>query len=419
MKILILTIGSAGDVHPFIALGKELQGRGHQITFYTSDYFEADIRKAGLEFAAMFSSEEFAGIMDHPDLWDPLRGFELLYRKVFVPLAPVNYRFITERYVPGETGVVMSTLAFGARIAQEKHRVPTVTVHLQPSVFRSIYDTPVYPGLRMGPGMPRGLKRLLFWLMDKYIDRIITPGLNGFRTTLGLPPTQRIFAGWFNSPDGVLGLFPDWFGPPQPDWPARTDLSGFPLYDAAAEHPVPPEVESFLAAGELPVIFTAGSAMKQGRWFFQAAVEACERLKCRGLLINKFREQVPERLPEGVLYADYVPFSRVFHRARVVVHHGGIGTTAQVLAAGVPHLLVPIAFDQNDQAMRVERLGAGLQLARRDFTGGNVAAKLRHIVESSAMAERARELAAGMNGPAAVSGACDFIEQSFRRSLLS
>ena len=102
-----------------------------------------------------------------------------------------------------------------------------------------------------------------------------------------------------------------------------------------------------------------------------------------------------------------------------MVHHGGIGTTAQVLAAGVPQLIVPLAFDQPDQAMRVERLHAGLQIPRKKFNGANVAAKLQEIFQTPVLSESSRELSKRLNGPQAIGLTCDVIENSFRHSLLS
>src|SRR5262249_32355180 len=151
-------------------------------------------------------------------------------------------------------------------------------------------------------------------------------------------------------------LFPEWFGPPQPDWPPNVTMTSFPLFDERGLAELPTDVETFLAAGTPPIVFTPGSAMKQGRAFFTTAVEACVRLGRRGVLLTRFGEQVPPSWPEGIRHFEYVPFSQVFPRAAAVVHHGGIGTTSQCLAAGVPQLIMHMAHDQPDNAARILKL---------------------------------------------------------------
>ncbi len=92
-------------------------------------------------------------------------------------------------------------------------------------------------------------------------------------------------------------------------------------------------------------MFTAGSAMTQGADFFRVSAEVCRRSHWSGILLTQFPEQLPATLPEGVCHFDYVPFSQVLPRAAAFVHHGGIGTVAQALAAGVRQLVVPLAHD--------------------------------------------------------------------------
>src|SRR5207253_413252 len=133
-----------------------------------------------------------------------------------------------------------------------------------------------------------------------------------------------------------------------------------------------------------------GSAMKQGKAFFAAAVEACVKLGRRGMLLTRFPEQVPSPLPDGIRHFEYVPFSQVFPRAAAVVHHGGIGTTAQALAAAVPQLVMHMAHDQPDNAARVLRLGVGRPISPKAFRAPAVAKALHALSSSPEIAERCR-----------------------------
>src|SRR5262249_40873282 len=145
---------------------------------------------------------------------------------------PAVYEYLRDHFVPGETVVGAQVTALGARLAQEKLGVPMATIHLQPTVLRSAIATPKLPRFPTGPWVPPALKRLLFWVADVgMVDPLITPALNEYRSTLGLPPVRRIMNGWWHSPQLVLGLFPDWFAPPQADWPPNVRLTGFPLFD--------------------------------------------------------------------------------------------------------------------------------------------------------------------------------------------
>jgi rhamnosyltransferase subunit B len=279
-------------------------------------------------------------------------------------------------------------------VAQEKLGVPTATAHLQPGVIRSEYRAPVLPGLFMPDWLPRFAKRFQYWLADAVmVERILTRGLNAFRAGLGLPPVRDLMGGWWHSPQRVLGLFPDWYAPPQPDWPPQVRLTGFPLYDERGLHDLPAELTEFLNGGEPPLVFTPGSAMRHGHAFFAAAVEACRRLGRRGLLLTRFPEQLPAQLPQGVRHFSYVPFSQVLPRASALVHHGGIGTTAQGLAAGIPQLVMPLAHDQPDNAARLRRLGVARSLPPRAFRPPAVARALESLLTSTDVAARYRDYA--------------------------
>jgi UDP:flavonoid glycosyltransferase YjiC (YdhE family) len=151
--------------------------------------------------------------------------------------------------------------------------------------------------------------------------------------------------------------------------------------------------------------------MQQGRPFFDAAADACRRLGCRGVLLTRYRQQVPERLPPNVRHFDYVPFSRLLPRSAALVHHGGIGTTAQALAAGIPQLVMPMSHDQPDNAARVERLGVGLSLAPRRFQGPAVAAALERLLHTPEVGARCRAVAERMAGCGAVEQTCLALEQ--------
>ena len=412
MHFLLIPLGSYGDVHPYLGLGTELARRGRSVTVFTNPHFQPLIERLGLPFIPLGTTEQFAETIENPDLWHPRRGFETIAR--FGMLAPMRetYEVIAERFADGQTVVVAPCMALGARIALEKLDVPLVTLALQPSVLFSAHQSPRLPPLLLGDRVPRWFKRWQFRMAGKMvIDPTLCPELNAFRAELGLSPVSRVFAEWWLSPQRVLGTFPDWYAPPQPDWPSQTSLTNFPLWDEQGTTEVPPEAVAFLDEGDPPIVFTAGSAMVHGREFFAAAADACRLINRRGILLTRYGDQIPSNLGEGVRHFDYIPFRQVLPRAAAIVHHGGIGTLSQGFAAGIPQLIMPMSHDQPDNAARLRRLGLGSSIARHKFTPRRVAAALEEILNSSTIAENCRNVAQrlrGVDGPALTA---DVIEQ--------
>jgi rhamnosyltransferase subunit B len=410
-NILLIPIGSAGDVHPFVALARRLHERGHRVTVITATYFEPLLRKTGVDFVGLGTVEEFESVLLHPDGWHPRRGFEVVFRCGVLPWIRPIYDLIAHLHVPGETVVVASVLAFGARVAEEKLGVPLVSIDLQPALLRSGYQAPVLPGTFLPAWLPPFVKRFAFRLGDMLVlDPVIAPQTNAVRAELGLSPVRRLLDQWWHSPERIIGLYPPWYAAPQPDWPAQLVLTGFPLFDERGLTEAPREALDFVDGGP-PLVFTAGSAMRQGHAFFAEAAEACRLLGRRGLLVTRYPEQLPTGLPDGVLHCSYIPFSQLFPRSAAVVHHGGIGTTAQALAAGVPQLVMPMSHDQPDNAARVERLGVGRSLRPRRFKAAAVARLLDELLRSPTVAERCRAVARNFDGIDPIGDTCRHIEE--------
>ena len=268
------------------------------------------------------------------------------------------------RHGGDETVVVASSLAFGARVAQEKLGIPVATVHLSPAIFRSVHDETKFSGMFLPEWLPRPIKRFQYWVGNRFIiDRYGTRPFNAIRAEYGLGPIANMFGTYMNSPERMIGFWPGWFAAPQPDWPPNTRLTGFPLYDEGDVAPLSDDLQRFLDAGDPPIAFTPGSANWQAPRFLAESADACRLLGRRGILLTRHRGQVPESLPPGVIHVEFAPFSRLLPHCAAVVHHGGVGSAAQGLATAVPQLAMPMAHDQLDNATRLERLGVARWLA--------------------------------------------------------
>jgi UDP:flavonoid glycosyltransferase YjiC (YdhE family) len=251
----------------------------------------------------------------------------------------------------------------------------------------------------------------VWWLIDtRMIDPHIVPALTACRTKHGLPPVSRPWKSWLNSPQLVIGMWPQWYGPVQPDWPPQLQLADFPLDDGGDLHEMPPEVAAWIGAGEPPVMLTGGTPNLNAAAFFEAGVAAVAANGRRALIAAGSRVELPEYDPAVALRAHYVPFSQALPRCASIVHHGGIGTTSQALAAGIPQVIVPFSHDQPDNITRVMRLGAGAP-AKVDRGGRSIARALAQTLDDADMRAAAARARNNLQGRSGIAMACDLLER--------
>ena len=410
LDVLLPTIGSAGDVHPVVALGIALQARGHRATIITNPFFQDLIEAQRLQFLPLGTLEDARATIADPDLWHPRKGFEVVARRAILPAMAQTYRHI-EQHAGGNTVVAASGLAFGARVAQERLGVPTASVHLQPSIIRSLVDGGMAGTVRISASQPLWFKRAFFRLVDwLVIDRALRRPLNEFRATLNLPPVDRVLHRWLHSPQLVIGFFPEWFAEPQADWPPHTHLVGFPLWDTGKPGQIPRDAEEFLQAGDRPIVFTPGSAGATMHRYFRESVAAIRELGMRAMLVTNYPEQIPADLPPHARVFGYLPFSTVLPRSAMLVYHGGIGTLAQTVKAGIPHLVVPNGHDQFDNGFRIERLGLGRSIPQTGYRAKAVVRAIRGMQAAPDLRLRCRDHAGRVDSDTALARACELIE---------
>jgi UDP:flavonoid glycosyltransferase YjiC (YdhE family) len=269
--------------------------------------------------------------------------------------------------------------------------------------------------VRISASQPMWFKRAFFRLADwLIIDRELKAPVNRFRATLHLPPIDRVMHRWLHSPQLVIGFFPEWFAPPQPDWPAHTHLVGFPLWDAGQPGTIAPDVDEFLAAGAPPVIFTPGSAGATLHSYFRESVAAARDLGVRTMVVTNYPDQVPKELPPNVRTFGYLPFSQILPRAAMLVYHGGIGTLAQTVKAGIPHLVVPNGHDQFDNGFRIDRLGLGRSIPQTAYRARAVVPAIRSMLDDGGLRARCRDYSRRIDSDAALTRACELIESLVR-----
>jgi UDP:flavonoid glycosyltransferase YjiC (YdhE family) len=232
----------------------------------------------------------------------------------------------------------------------------------------------------------------------KYASRSWGAPIDELRRQVGLPASAHpFFEGQFTAA-GTIALYSRVLGGPQPDHPRRTSIVGFAFYDAeyAGVTQLDSTLAAFLAQGKPPLVFTLGtSAVHDPGDFIEASLAAVARLGRRAVFVldAEQTERWRKYASSNVMFCSYAPYSVLFPCAALVVHHGGVGTTAQALRAGRPQLIVPYLVDQPDNAARVQRLGVARTLSLRRYTAGNATKELNFLLHDPAVASRASRVA--------------------------
>ena len=422
MRVLLCASGTTGDVHPLVAIAASMRQRGHDVHLLTNPAYAGLAAQAGVSFEAIGRRSDLNEIRRQPRAWTYSGGWKVWMKGA--GLAPMRelYRTIERLDLPGETIVAASYLCLGARVAREKLHIPTATLHLNVHTIRSVhgvYACPppewlpdgLIPSVALPPNSPTWCRQAALWLGERlYVDPVMAPDVRQFREELGLPRLQGFVRDWWNSPDLAIGLYPDWWAGDHPDWPRQTVTTGFPFWDRAEFETVSPELQQFLDQAGQVVVFSPGASGSHSTAHFDAFARSCEATGHAGLILT---HEVPETpvAPHRVRFEQYVPFRRLLPRVSAVVHHAGIGTSAQCLAAGVPQVVVPTLYNQPDTAIRLARLGVARRIQARHFSEQSLTRALLDVCDSPAVRSRCSELTHRMRDNDPLPQICDHLER--------
>jgi rhamnosyltransferase subunit B len=411
-RVCLVSFGSAGDLHPMLALGQALRKRGWPVTLLSNPSFAQSAARVGMDFVPVGELSHQLDTMNHPKLWHPIDGFGVMWRYLLRPALKPSYERLAELASAGKCVVVASPIAMGARLAQERLGLPLVSAYTAATMLRSVRNPMTLAHVRVAPWFPRVLRQALWRMVDRRkLEPLVRPALDAMRAELGLPLLdQSVFGRWMHSPQAGIALFPEWFASAAEDWPPQVVQAGFPLYDEPGAERAWPELAAFIESGAPPVVFMPGTARLRAGEFFAAALRACAQTGQRGLLLGAVDEALLRQLPPNVHAESYVPFRWLLRRARALVHHGGIGSCAQALRAGIPQLVIPQAYDQFDNAMRLEHLGVAREIGG---TGGlaSMGEQLKALLASPAVARACGEWAAEATPRAARHTIADLVER--------
>lgn len=418
-RIVIATFGSYGDIHPAMALGLGLKARGHDVTIAVSEFHHVKIESEGLKVHAMRPDNDAIDPAIIDRLLNPSSTespLDTLLGKILMPAVTETYNDLTDA-VQNADLLIASDAIFVASIVAQKTGIRWASYALSPSSFFSAYDPPRLTGV---PALPQ------FPILERFLVQAVTPlarlgtarlvqPVSQLRQQLGLPKGGHPIFDERYSPACVLAAFSQVLGAPQPDWPPQAHQTGFMFYDRlTANQGMPPELSEFLASGEPPVVFTLGtSAVASPGNFYTESFEAVKALNCRAVFLVGLGDFNHLTIPGTTIAVPYAPHSELFPRAAVVVHQGGVGTTAQGLRAGAPMLVVPFAFDQPDNAARVVRLGVARQIPKREYNRDRAVAELGELLQNPSYRKRAESVKAKIAAEDGVKNACDVLERTF------
>ena len=395
-RFIVCTGGTKGDLYPYLRLAQSLAAKGVRVTMLAPEVHGEQVRAAGLSYEPNLSEARYHQVLDNPLLFDPHHGVKALFSGTEQELLDARAQLL--RVAAGEPSVLLChpfyLFAAGlARAAAPELRV--VGAYLAPSNLRTVHDLHYMGPMPIADWLPLAARRLLWQQADaRFVDPVTLPSLNRVRAQLGLPAVEHGFLLHMQAQAELsVALFPSWFGPTQADWPQPLLEGGFTLHDGAAHQALPPEVEAFVQAGAPPLVMTLGTGHKHAAAVYQAGVAMAQQTGRRLICLTGFRQQLPQDLPPNVLWAAYAPLHLLLRRCAALLHHGGIGTVAEGLRAAVPQLVLPFAWDQFDNAFRVQALGAGLTLPAKKATPARLTRELLRLMQDAPRITQCHRLA--------------------------
>jgi rhamnosyltransferase subunit B len=413
-RIVVTTLGSLGDLFPMLPVATRLRLSGHTLVFVVPEHLVTPVRDQGFEcrpivlprFGGSRRQEESTARAD----------VQARIRERFPTLVEQTIRVLLPACA-GADLLITHPHQLAATMVAVKLGLKWVTLTVFPGSIPSAYTVPQphwLPALPTRPG--RVVNRITWRVYEFAVDHLGGDSIRRAVESAGLAPDRVLFAAGGLSPHLTLVLSSPIYSPRQPDWPPQVKVAGFTPWDEPPGWRDPPELDSFLADGEPPVLVTTSTAgERDAASLFRSAAQALTQTGRRGvLLLGKAAAEIGaapgELIAPGVAAWPYVPLSRVVPRSSLVVHHAGIGTSLVSIRYGRPCVAVPASFDQWYNAGRIKALGVGRVLEWKRLTADRLAAEIELVARSPRYAERARSLGESIATEDGAATACEEIE---------
>jgi len=417
MRIAIITIGSRGDVQPYIALGQGLIKAGHTVRLATHQDFEVFVQSHGLEFWPIRgNSQEMMGSQERRDVVE--KGNFIAIWKQMIRGAERAINEWMEDGLAACQGIdllIASSvgLTVGVPVAEKNH-LPLLQAHLFPTT-----PTRAFPSVLLPQTLPNlgGAFNLLSSHLILQLGWLgARPMLNRTRKKiLDLPPYSFAEPSQASRSKGfpmLYGFSPSVIPAPS-DWSADDHVTGYWFLDPADDWTPPPDLLNFLQAGSPPVYIGFGSmGSRKPAETTDLVLQALAQTQQRAILLSGWGGMQKTDLPASVCMVDSIPHAWLFPRVAAVVHHGGAGTTAAGLRAGVPSIVIPFTTEQAFWGRRVHDLGVGpAPIPRSKLTVDRLAQAIQAAVTNTAMRQRAAELGSKIQAEDGIANAVEIIQR--------
>jgi sterol 3beta-glucosyltransferase len=420
MNIFITTYGSRGDVQPYVALGKGLQESGHQVTIATSVRFREFVGEQGLQYGYM--NDDMLAILDTDQGRDLLENTSNLFdaiRRTFSMMkqvGPMQQVLLQESWDAAKQVkpdvVIFHPKAYGAPHFAEKLGVPVIMAQVIPMMVpTSEHPHMGFPDLKLG----KRYNRMTYGFVNMLTALSAGKHVKAWRVTNGLPPQKRFDI--LHTTEGrnipVLHGFSKHVVPQPSDWPKTAIITGYWFLNHTDDWTPPPDLEAFLEAGPPPVYIGFGSmAGRNPERLANIVVKAIIKAKVRGIIATGWGGLKSTNLPETIHQIEQAPHDWLFPRMAAIVHHGGAGTTAAVLKAGKPSVIVPFFGDQPFWGQRVYSLGLGNKpIPQKKLRANSLATAIKDAISNPDALKKAEEISKRIHHEDGIGNAVTIIEE--------
>jgi len=396
-----MSIGSRGDVQPFIALGQGLMRAGHEVKLASNSTFAGMITGAGLGFALISGNpqqliEDNREALTKRSVFGGFNFAMTLLRLVEPLLEQINEEAISA-CADAEALIYSPTMMVPGLAISDQRRIPGTLAQLAPTFTPTREITPIFlPELPL-PNLLRGWYNQLGYGITKQFGRLIWSRFgNPLRRELGLKPLS-LGAIYRRQQRGRIQTLCGWSRhvvPKPADWPAAHQVTGYWFVNPALVEPPTPGLVEFLQAGPKPIYCGFGSMVGgNSLQLSQTILAAVERTGCRAVLATGWGGLVADEVPDNVFVIERVAHDWLFPQTAAVVHHGGAGTTAAGIKAGVPGIIIPfLAADQQFWGNRLAKLGVGVPPRRYQDVTVDWLAEALTAVQAAEVQQRASAL---------------------------
>ena len=410
LNVVMYGLGTGGDIDPIVALGLEFKSRGHKVSVLSNDYFKETIASTGLEFFSIGTVEQYQR-GNSVEAWQADNysdNFEFYHAPAFEP----SFEYVKSILWQGQVVLVALDERNGAVAAALRYGIPFIKVILQPNLLFSAFSPPAPQCWTITKKLPGFIVRALLRINRKhgfehFYEAPYAAEYIATRERLGCPLLFQTKS----DANLQLAFFPEWFGMRPKDWPTDLKCIGFHLANRPNQK-AREEMDVLFNQLGSPIIFTSGTGVKDVAEIFREGRKICELLQIPGLFVGG---DIGKEILDGsdlCAHMSYIDFEYALPKARAIIHHGGVGTTAQAIKAGIPQLIRPIKYDQPDNANRIAKLGLGAYVLPKFFTAETVVPILSSLLAQAPDNEALKKYSADVKRGNAIADACTLIEQT-------